>query len=125
MFQVSQIMCKVSGVRCLMTHVACHLLSVTCHMSLTLTAKATYPPPANSPIMHCRLFHKDPKKIIKPKNVMRYVNISDTVCDQKYPVHSFRNGTNTHTTERHTNFETESAQWGNSAKIYMTSLTSI
>ena len=39
-----------------------HVLLGTCHLSLTPTATATNPPPANSPIiMHSRLVCKDPK----------------------------------------------------------------
>ena len=34
---------------------------VVCHMSLTQTATATDPPPANSPTMHNRMGCKDPK----------------------------------------------------------------
>ena len=36
---------------------------VTCHMSLTQTATATDPPPANSPTMHIRMVRKDPQII--------------------------------------------------------------
>ena len=39
----------------------CHMLSVTCHMSLTPTATAMDPSPANSPTMHSRIVRKDPK----------------------------------------------------------------
>ena len=55
-------MCHVSGV-------TYHGLCVTCHLSLTPTAKATDPPPANSPIMHSGLICKDqkPKKMSKRK----------------------------------------------------------
>ena len=38
-----------------MSHVTCRMLRVTCHLSLTPTATATDPSPANSPIMHSRL----------------------------------------------------------------------
>ena len=50
------------NVMCLVSYVACHLL-------LMSTAKATDPPPANSPIMHSRLVRKDPEpeKISKHK----------------------------------------------------------
>ena len=37
----------------------CRLSSVTCHMSVTPTATATDPPPANSPTMHRRIDDKD------------------------------------------------------------------
>ena len=44
--------------------VACHLSCVncnTCHMSLTSTATALEPPPANSHIMHIRIVCNNPK----------------------------------------------------------------
>ena len=43
----------------------CHMSSATCHLSPTPTA--TDPPPANFPIMHNRLVHKDQKPKIKSK----------------------------------------------------------
>ena len=46
-----------------LSYVSCHLF---CHPSLMPTAKATDPPPANSPTMHSRLVRKDPKP--PPKN---------------------------------------------------------
>ena len=39
----------------------CYVSDVNCHMSLTHTATAIDPPPANSPIMHSRLVRKDSK----------------------------------------------------------------
>ena len=44
--------CHMSGVMCNMPHVAFH-------MSLTPTATATYPAPANFPTIHSRMVHKD------------------------------------------------------------------
>ena len=44
----SCIRCEVSGARCQVSH-------VKCHMSLTPTATATDPPPANSPTRHIRM----------------------------------------------------------------------
>ena len=40
-----------------MSHVACHL-----SLTPTATSTATHPPPANSPIKHSKLDHKDQKK---------------------------------------------------------------
>ena len=40
--------------------VRCHVSSVSCHLSLTVTATATDPPPANSPTMQSRLVCKPP-----------------------------------------------------------------
>ena len=37
----------------------CNLPHVAFHMSLTPTATATDPPPANSPTIHSRMVHKD------------------------------------------------------------------
>ena len=59
--QKIKIKCHVSRITC---HVSCVMLlvsHVTCHLSLTPTATATDPPPANSPIMHSRLVGKEPK----------------------------------------------------------------
>ena len=46
--------------------------TVTCLLSLKLTATATDPPTANSPIMHSRLVCKDPKtrKNFKTLNII-------------------------------------------------------
>ena len=44
-----------SCVTCLMPHVTCHMLGVTCHMSLTPTAKAKDPRPANFTSIHSRM----------------------------------------------------------------------
>ena len=50
---------QVLYVRCHVSCVTCRVSPVTFHMSLTPTATATDPPPANSPKMHSRmlLFH--------------------------------------------------------------------
>ena len=67
---------------------------VTCHMSLTPTATAIHPPPANSPTMHSRLFQKDPttrksskqeksSKLQEPNYIYSCANISDTLFDHK------------------------------------------
>ena len=48
-------------IMCQVSNVMCYVSDVNCHMSLTPTATATNPPPANSPIMHSRLVRKDPK----------------------------------------------------------------
>ena len=56
---VSCVICHVSCVMCHVSCVACHLSPVTCHRSLTPTARASYPPPANSPIMQSKLVCKD------------------------------------------------------------------
>ena len=67
--------CQVSSVRCQVAHFTCHVLCVTCHLSsvtyhispvncylsLTTTARATDPPPANSSDMQIRLVQKKPK----------------------------------------------------------------
>ena len=51
-----------------------HFSPFTCHLSPTPTATSTYPPPANSPIMHCKMVCQkrkqrnilNPKKLSKP-----------------------------------------------------------
>ena len=51
--------------KCVVSHMSCatcHVSNVACHLSLTPTATATDPHPANSPSMHSRLVCKDPKK---------------------------------------------------------------
>ena len=57
---MSYVTCLVSYVTCHMSHVKCHVSRVACHLSLTPTATATDPPPANSPIMYSRLVRKEP-----------------------------------------------------------------
>ena len=42
-------------------YIMCHVIHVMYHLSLTQTATATNPPPANSPIMHSRLVLKSQK----------------------------------------------------------------
>ena len=88
-----------SCVTCHVSCVTCQVSSVTCHLSLTPTATATDPPPVNSATMHSRLVHKDPKTLIisertklskrpkKKQNIQKYANISNTLFDQKSPVH--------------------------------------
>ena len=65
-----KIMFKVSHFKYHVLRVTCHMSRVTCYLLETLTATATYHPPANSPIMHSRLVCTDPKprKIQNPKN---------------------------------------------------------
>ena len=83
-------------------------------MSLTLTAKATDPPPA---VMHSMLVWKDPKtnKNVKTQTIMEttktkivywYANISRILFDQKSPINQeagLRNGTHRNT-DRHTDY---------------------
>ena len=61
MCQVSGVRYQVSSVRCQVSYVTCQVLRVTCHMSLTPTATAAEPPPANSPTMHSRMGYQDPQ----------------------------------------------------------------
>ena len=65
--QVSGVRCHMSGVMCCMSGVMCCVSTVTCHLSLTPTATATDPPPANSHIMACTL-RKKYKKQKKQEN---------------------------------------------------------
>ena len=68
------------------SHVTCHMSPVTCHLSLTQTATATNPAPANYPPMHSRVVRKDPKTIffrkrknhcrVHHKTLVRYFSIS-------------------------------------------------
>ena len=99
-----------------MSCVTCRVSQVTCHLSLTPTATATDPPPANSPIMHNRLVCKEPKlyKNLKYKKIFktwRYTGISDTLFDQKSPATgklvSAMVQTDTHS-DRYCNLETDS-----------------
>ena len=64
-----------------MSPVICHVLPVTCHLSITLTATATDPPPANTPslytvgwfaktemfVLGSSLFTLKPKTFLNPK----------------------------------------------------------
>ena len=75
--QNKKIICHMSGV-------ACCVLRVTCHLSITPTATATDPPPANSPIMHSRLVAKTP-----PKKNANYKKLSKR--QKKYLVKHERN----------------------------------
>ena len=79
--------------------VMCHMSRVTCYLLETLTATATYHPPANSPIMHSRLVCTDQKhkKLQNPKisskqqkkieNIYRHANISNKLFDLQLPIH--------------------------------------
>ena len=77
-----------STIRCHVSHVMCHMSRVTYYLSITPTATATDPPPANSTIMHSSLFTKSPKpknpsrqnslKQQNHENVLRYAKIRDT-----------------------------------------------
>ena len=67
---------SVSGVRSQVSRVMCHVSSVTYHMSLTPTATAFNPSPANSPTMTAVWFAKTPplkkqKKVIE-KNKLNF-----------------------------------------------------
>ena len=67
---MSGVTCHVSCVMCRVSHVVCQPSPVTCHLSLTLTATASDPSPAKSPIIHSRLVRKDPR----PKNAKYHWN---------------------------------------------------
>ena len=70
-----------SPVICHVLPVPCHLSCVTCHLSITLTATATDPPPANFPslctvgwfaktemfVLGSSLFTLKPKTFLNPK----------------------------------------------------------
>ena len=126
MCHVSHVMCHVSHVMCQVSCGICCVSRVKCHLSLAPTDRGTYPPLANSPIMHGRLIFEDQKKLLKNKNkkqlkslkqlkhknVLRYANISNMLFDQKSPVprkagfsamaHTYRH-TDTQTTQGHRN----------------------
>ena len=95
MCQLSHVRCHMSGVTCQVSYVICNVSHVTSHLSPVTkhTATATVPLPANSPVMHTSLVCKKPKNSkktksktsSKPKNVERYVNISDMLFNQKSP----------------------------------------
>ena len=81
--QASHITCHMSCVMCHFSRFTCCMSPGTCQMSLTPTATATEPPPANSPTMDCRLVRKDqkPNKIAKYKNSIAQQNSkSSIVC---------------------------------------------
>ena len=79
------------------SYVTCHVPHVMCHLSLTPTASATNPLPANSPTLNSMLVLKVLKKkrqkkektngIGKNQKRYRYTNISNTFFDHKSPVH--------------------------------------
>ena len=52
---------QVAGVTCDVSYAMFDMSPVTCHLSLTAIARATPPPPANSPTMHSRLVRNHPK----------------------------------------------------------------
>ena len=54
-------MCNVPRVRGCLLPVVSHVALVMCHLSLTPTATATDPAPANSQTMHSRLVQDDQK----------------------------------------------------------------
>ena len=56
-------------------------------MSLTPTARATDPSPANYLNMHSRLVSKDTKKIEEKKTGFKLAHKSDMLFNQKSPVH--------------------------------------
>ena len=109
-FRVSHVTCHMSSVTCHMPCVTFHVSPVPCHLSLTLTAIANNPPPANSPIM---LVRKDPKT--KKKGYFFYFFYLKTKTQQCLDVSQyqrlrplttslqstgrrlFRDSTNTHT----------------------------
>ena len=93
---------------CCVSHV--YMSLVTCYLLLvTLTATATDPPAAKSPIMHSKLVCKWPKtpkksltrqKSLKLKKFWNYASISYRLVDHKSPVHpklGFPVGTDTQT----------------------------
>ena len=65
-------MCHVSCVMCHMLRVACHLSPVTSHLSLTPTATATGPSPANYSTMHSRLEVSNPNRLGVINDYMRW-----------------------------------------------------
>ena len=82
MFHMSGVTFLMSIVTCHLSRVICHQSPVTCHLSLTPTAAATDPPPANSPTMHSRPVgkdHKNPNKCIT-LNVIETAKTKKKVC---------------------------------------------
>ena len=115
---------KVKNVMCRVSRVMCHVSRVTCHLSLTPTATATDPFPANSPIMHSRLVRKKTQKFQKQKNIktakaqksrgMPILAIHSLTRNlQSTGKRGFHDGTHTHTTDGHCDLETESAYRAN------------
>ena len=95
---MSHVTCQVTRVMCHVSYITFHVSCVACHLSITPTASATDPPPANSPNMHSRLVPKDPKtlkkfktqkiiKTAKTRKCLGYANISDALFDQKFPIY--------------------------------------
>ena len=102
---LSFVTCQVSGVTCQMSGVTCYMLRVICHLSLTLTAKATDPTPANSPIMQ------------STSNGMPILAIhSSTRSLQSTKKRGFRNETDRQT-HRHTTHPSGSIQLKSNLKI--------
>ena len=74
---------------------ACLLSPATCPLSLTQKATTTDPPPVKSPNIYTVGWvpnTQTPQNVkiivtLKPENVYRYTNISNTLFDQKSPVH--------------------------------------
>ena len=86
-------MCQVSGVRCHMSRVTCCVSPVTCHLSLTLTATATEPPPANCPIMHIRLVCQNPPKTKLIQNAKNHQNNKNLKISWGMPILAIRSST--------------------------------
>ena len=77
MCHMSHVRCHVSCVMCHMSGVTFHLSPITCHLSQTVTATATDPPPAYTPIMHSRLVCKDPQNLKNVKS-QKIIELSKT-----------------------------------------------
>ena len=70
-----------------MSCITCHVTCVTCHLSLTPTATATNPSPANSPTMQCRIVYSNKNIYIWSietfkKNSFLLATSSDVLFDQ-------------------------------------------
>ena len=86
-------MCQVTGVRC-------QVSPVTCHKSLTPTATAMDPPPANSPTMHSRIllhiythtYKKMPPKTKSyvSKQIPLFVHVKSVVFSYKFCLSSMQ-----------------------------------
>ena len=84
-----------SCVACRVSHsgVICCVSPVICQLSLTPIATATDPPPANSPIMHSRLFCKDPKNHRIFDNAKNPQNGKNTKMSRGIPILAIRSST--------------------------------
>ena len=115
-----------SCVMCHVSCVACHLSPVTCHRSLTPAARASYPPPANSPIMQSKLVCKDlrtpnfltQKNYQSSKNQKMSIVVPILATDlQKSPVHReaglamVQTDTHTHTHARLMDITNQRLNW--------------